>query len=273
MIKTNLEKMKSELESARDADRVYQLREIETEQMTETLRREIEIAKVAMAESAVHSKRSEDDLSRKFEAEKRAYKSLQSKYELVEDELQHSQLEVVAVTEEMSNYKAKAQAVLKQARSESQSKEASRLAQAAVESLKRKATDLESEVESLQTEIRETIDESDNVKSERDDLKRAHADVLRQLNAAEERYRSAGREWERENRACKDNCESSVRSLTERQTSLVESHRDKLLVAQEEFAAHLAALQRVADSNEQEVFRLQKELQVTSLSFFLLLSL
>ena len=149
MIKTNLEKLKSELETARENDHVYQLREIETEQRMETMRREIEVVKMTSAESAAVTKRNEDDLSRKLDSERRAFKTLQSKYDLVEDELQHSQLEVVAVKEEMANYKAKAQAVLKQAKSESQNKEASREAQARVDSLERKASDFDSKLQSF----------------------------------------------------------------------------------------------------------------------------
>jgi len=222
----------------------------------------VEEAKMSMADAAAETKRNEDDLARRLETEQRAYKALQSKYELVEDELQHAQLEIVAVKEEMSNYKTKAQAVLKQAKSESQNKEASKMAKADLERMASRVKELEAEVESLQNEIRETIDEADVVKADRDELRRAHADVHRQLTAAEERQRSSAKEWERENLTCKEHYESSVQSLTDRQNALVESHREKLNAAQQDFATQLAAVQRVADSNEQEVFRLQKELQI-----------
>ena len=262
MIKANLEKVKMELETSRDADHARHMREIEAEQRVESLRREVEEAKMAMADAAALAKKNEDDLARKWENEQRAYKTLQSRYELVEDELQHAQLEIVAVKEEMSNYKTKAQAVLKQAKAEAQNSEAAKLAKEEMQRMGMRTKELEAEVDSLQNEIRETIDEADVVKADREELRRAHGDVLRQLHAAEDRHRSASKEWEREQKTRKDHYESSIQSLTDRQNALIESHRDKLFAARQEFETQLATVQRVADSNEQEVFRLQKELQI-----------
>ena len=66
---------------------------------------------MAAAEAAAVAARGADELLRKLEAEQRGFKTLQGKFELVEDELQQTQMEVVAVKEEMINYKNKAQAV------------------------------------------------------------------------------------------------------------------------------------------------------------------
>ncbi|ESO86320.1 hypothetical protein LOTGIDRAFT_129381 [Lottia gigantea] len=214
-----------------------------------------------IGELSGEKQRLQDKLRSINDGHQRTMKSLESRNQTLQDDLDITRSELTAIQTEFDSYKVRAHSVLKQ-----QKNKPSQDMNSDIE--KEEKLRLEKAVDQLKTKLQESSDkmtiiqqDSDILQEEYERLLQRHNKLLADMEEKASNYKRRLEILTNEKSKSILEQQDTIKQLTIQNDSLATSYKDQLKMLQEDHSRSLLLLQKQCDTLDLENMRLQRELQ------------